>query len=77
MEIVFYFDIWPGVATQLIYATQTPSKKMANVKRYKVVLNIPDPNEPDEEITQADAVEVTDDKPEPPPIVVTPEKDGG
>jgi len=77
MQIIFYFDIYPGLLTQHVYATQTPGAKGDNVKRYKVVLNIPDPNEPDEEITQADAVEVPDDKPKPPPIVVTAEKDGG
>lgn len=61
MQVIFYFDIYPGLAIQYIFATQTPGAKGKNVKRYKVVLNIPDPNEPDEEITQADAVEVLDD----------------
>lgn len=61
MQVIFYFDVYPGIQEKYIFATRTPAKKMKNQKRYKVVVNIPDPNEPDEEITQAEAIEVPDD----------------
>lgn len=47
MKISFYFDTYNHQKLEHIYATQTPGKKMKNVTRYKVTVEIPDPLDKD------------------------------
>lgn len=48
MRITLYMDVYPGCAGPF-YATSSPGEKIDPAKRYKFIVEIDDPNDPDEE----------------------------
>lgn len=47
MKISFYFDVYPGMQPQNAIVSTSPGDKVASWKRYRVDVEIPDPNSPD------------------------------
>ena len=62
MNIDFYFDVWPGMDVRYIAASTVPGEKInPSWIRYKISVNIPDPNKPDV-VLVGEAEEVTSEE---------------
>ena len=59
MRVVLYLDVWPGYDPKFASATANPGAKVEGVRRYQVVVNVPDPHAPDE-VVPVMATEIDD-----------------
>ena len=57
MKISLYFDVWPGIKPELVYASGTPGVVGVGTTRYRVDVEIPDPFRP-ELVIKGEAEEV-------------------
>lgn len=50
-KVTLYLDHWPSMPGSVpITATTQPGPKIKGIKRYEIVVYLPDPNEPDARI---------------------------
>jgi hypothetical protein len=56
VKISFYFDVWPWTRAADIIAWSAPNSKLEGATRYRVDVEIPDPESPDV-VLQGEAVE--------------------
>ena len=53
MRIELYVDVYPGIDVKYLCAYASPVPKGSYSKRYKLIAESPDPNEPDKTVKAA------------------------